>query len=236
VKVLPVFPACSDTLSLGFQKHMRLLAAAATVALIVFSPAGLSAGPEFHKLFDGHGLDGWEVIGDGLWGVTSDGILIGQRDLHNSHEQSWLYSKRNFDEFDLRAVYWLRFNGNSGISIRDGSRARFAVPPDYDPKKTPSHIGYEIQLENHAGDPFHTGSVYLFDHAKEGALKENDWNQIDIQVRHAGIQVMLNGQTVSQSAGDPARPLVGPIGLQLHDRDTVILFRSIEIREIGSRN
>ena len=187
----------------------------------------------FHKLFNGRNLNGWEVIGDGLWSVSGDGLLIGQRDLHASHEQSWLYSTLTFDEFDLRAEYWLRYNGNSGISIRDSSRARYAVPPDYDPKKTPSHIGYEIQLENHSGDPFHTGSVYLFDHATDRALKENDWNRIEIQVRHAGITVLVNGQTVSQFAGDPARALIGPIGLQLHDRDTVILFRSIDIREIG---
>ncbi len=187
----------------------------------------------FRPLFDGHTLAGWEVVGDGLWSVTSDSLLIGQRDLHNSHEQSWLYTRQSFDEFDLRAEYWLRFNGNSGISIRDGSRARFAVPPDYDPKKTPSHIGYEIQLENHSGDPFHTGSVYLFDHAKDGPVKENDWNRIEIQVRHVGITVLVNGQKVSESPGDPARSLAGPIGLQLHDRDTVILFRTIEIREVS---
>jgi hypothetical protein len=207
---------------------------ACVVLLLLSQPLHGQAAPEFHKLFNGRNLDGWEVVGDGLWSVTSDGLLTGQRDLHANVNQSWLYSKQTFDEFDLRAEYWLRFNGNSGISIRDTSRARFAVPPDYDPKKTPSHIGYEIQLENHAGDPFHTGSVYLFDHAREGALRENDWNRIEIQVRHAGIKVLLNGQVVSQSAGDPARSLTGPIGLQLHDRDTVIVFRSIEIREMGN--
>jgi hypothetical protein len=163
----------------------------------------------------------------------SDGTLVGERDQETSHEQSWLYTTRNdFDEFDLRAEYWLRFDGNSGISIRDSSRARFAVPPDYDPKRTPSHIGYEIQLLNHGGDPFHTGSVYLFDHARDGALKEHDWNTIEIQSRHAGIKVLLNGQPVSESTGDPNRALQGPIGIQLHDRTTVILFKSIEIREI----
>ena len=207
---------------------------ACVILLLLAQPLHGQAAPEFHKLFNGKNLDGWEVVGDGLWSVTSDGLLTGQRDLHANVNQSWLYSKQTFDEFDLRAEYWLRFNGNSGVSIRDTSRARFAVPPDYDPKKTPSHIGYEIQLENHAGDPFHTGSVYLFDHAREGALRENDWNRIEIQVRHAGIKVLLNGQVVSQSAGDPARSLTGPIGLQLHDRDTVIVFRSIEIREMGN--
>jgi hypothetical protein len=192
-----------------------------------------AASPTYSKLFDQHDLAGWQVVGDGIWYVMSDGLLVGERNQESSQQQSWLYTTRNdFDEFDLRAEYWLRYDGNSGISIRDTSRARYAVPPDYDPKRTPSHIGYEIQLLNHGGDPFKTGSVYLFDHAKEGALKDNDWNTIEIQSRHSGIKVMLNGQLVSQSPGDPARSLQGPIGIQLHDRTTVILFKSIEIHEI----
>jgi hypothetical protein len=198
---------------------------------------GQAADPGFVKLFNNHNLEGWQVVGDGIWYVMSDGTLVGERDQENSHEQSWLYTTRNdFDEFDLRAEYWLRFDGNSGISIRDSSRARFAVPPDYDPKRTPSHIGYEIQLLNHGGDPFHTGSVYLFDHAKDGALREHDWNTITIQARHSGIKVLLNGQLVSEFAGDPARPLQGPIGIQLHDRTTVIMLKSIEIHELALTN
>lgn len=196
-----------------------------------------AADPGWVKLFNNRNLDGWQVVGDGLWYVLSDGTLVGERDLENSHEQSWLYTTRDdFDEFDLRAVYWLRFDGNSGISIRDSSRARYAVPPAYDPKRTPSHIGYEIQLLNHGGDPFHTGSVYLFDHAKDGFLKEHDWNTIEIQARHSGIKVLLNGQLVSESTGDPARPLQGPIGIQLHDKTTVIMLKSIEIRSSPNRD
>ncbi len=208
--------------------------ASLVILILLSSVRAWSAEAGFKPLFNGRDLGGWEVIGDGLWNVTSDGLLVGQRNLKTSHDQSWLYTQRTFDEFDLRAEYWLRHNGNSGISIRDTSRAKYAVPPDWDATKTPSHIGYEIQLENEAGDPFHTGSVYLFDHAKDGPVKANDWNKIEIRVRHSGIQVLVNGEMVSQSAGDPARALTGPIGLQLHDRDTLVMFRSIAIREVQS--
>jgi hypothetical protein len=204
----------------------------ALLLLAALPARGADAG--YVNLFNRRNLDGWEVIGDGLWNVTSDGLLVGQRDPHNAHAQSWLYTRRDFDEFDLRAVYWLRFGGNSGISIRDTSRAKFAVPPDWNAVKTPSHIGYEIQLQNNAGDPYPTGSVYLFDKAREGVLKDNDWNEIEIQVRHSAIKVFVNGQLVSQSPGDPARSLTGPIGIQLHDASTLILVKSIEIREIGA--
>ena len=202
--------------------------------LIIFliAPPAQRAAPAWSKLFNNQNLNGWEVIGDGIWTVTSDGLLVGQRDLKTSKEQSWLYTRRNdFDEFDLRVEYWLRANGNSGLSVRDSSRARWSVAPNFDPKKTPSHVGYEIQLENGSGDPFKTGSIYSFDHARDNA-KPNNWNRLELQVRHSGLKVLVNGQPVSQFAGDPSRSLTGPIGLQLHDRNTVILFRSVEIHEI----
>ena len=33
------------------------------------------------ELFNHKNLDGWEVIGDGVWHVLSDGTLMGERDL-----------------------------------------------------------------------------------------------------------------------------------------------------------
>jgi hypothetical protein len=39
------------------------------------------------------------------------------------------------------------------------------------------------------------------------------------------IHVRLNGQPLAESPGDPARSKTGPIGLQLHDRFTWIMFR-----------
>jgi hypothetical protein len=116
--------------------------------------------------FNGKNLDGWEVIGDGQWTAMADGTLLAQRtaDVRKllapgakfttkadyegwENTQSWLYTRRNdFGDFDLHVEFWTRTSGNSGISIRDSSRARWGVatPPDY--KRTPSKIGYEIQI------------------------------------------------------------------------------------------
>src|SRR5271169_917242 len=104
-------------------------------------------------LFNGKNLDGWEIIGDGQWTVMADGTLVGQRiaDLRKMmtpgaafttsqqysawmNSQSWLYTKRNdFGEFDLHVEYWTKTAGNSGVSIRDTSRAKWAItiPVDY---------------------------------------------------------------------------------------------------------
>jgi hypothetical protein len=70
------------------------------VCLLLF--AGLTASGE--NLLNGKNLDGWEVVGDGLWTVMHDGTLLGQRDLAIKYEgkpevnQSWLYTKREFGQ------------------------------------------------------------------------------------------------------------------------------------------
>ena len=112
------------------------------VVLTLFAGSLAAAGST--PLFNGKNLDGWEVIGDGQWTVMADGILLGQRigDLRKMlapgwtlpapqqfkgwiDTQSWLYTKRSdFGEFDLHLEYWTKTSGNSGVSIRDTSRAQ----------------------------------------------------------------------------------------------------------------
>ncbi len=204
----------------------------------------------YKPMFDGHSLAGWEIIGDGFWQFMSDGTLLGGRRPPRAEpasgsdtitraqytawrdQQSWLYTSRNdYANFDLHVEFWTRVQGNSGISIRDSSRAKWGVviPPDY--KRTPSKIGYEIQINNQYPDPHPTGSIYGFADAKVGAQKDNEWNTLDIESRAEMIRVKLNGVVVAEHPGDPNRPKTGPIGLQLHDQFSIIMFRNIKIRE-----
>jgi len=214
--------------------------------------AGALAAADGAVLFNGRNLDGWEVIGDGQWTVMADGTLLGQRsgDLRKLlvpggpftlsqfkgwvDTQSWLYTKRNdFGQFDLHLEYWTKTTGNSGVSIRDTSRARWAIvtPPDY--THTPSKIGYEIQINNRFPDPHPSGSIYGFMDAPKDAQHDDDWNTMDISSRNDKITVKLNGRLVAEHAGDPKRSKTGPIGLQLHDQFSIIMFRNIRIRELG---
>jgi hypothetical protein len=204
-------------------------------------------------LFNGKNLDGWEVVGDGQWTVMSDGTLLGQRiaDLRKMlvpggpfsspqqfkgwvDTQSWLYTKRNdFGEFDLHLEYWTKTTGNSGVSIRDTSRGKWGVttPPDY--TKTPSKIGYEIQINNRFPDPHPSGSIYGFMDAPKDAQHDDDWNAMDIVSRKDKITVSINGRVVAEHAGDPQRSKTGPIGLQMHDQFSIIMFRNVRISELG---
>ncbi len=222
-------------------------------ATLLLLTAGTLLAADWKPLFNGRNLDGWEVIGDGLWTVLSDGTLVGQRtgDLRKLlppggafttpqqfrgwvDTQSWLYTKRNdFGEFDLHVEYWTKSSGNSGISLRDPSRAQWGVttPPDY--TKTPSKLGYEIQINNKYPDPHPSGSIYGFVDAPKDAQRDDDWNAMEIISRNDKITIKLNGKVVAEHAGDPKRPKVGPIGLQLHDQFSISMFRNIRIQEIG---
>ena len=215
--------------------------------------ATLGAADRTTSLFNGKNLDGWEIIGDGQWTVLKDGTLVGQRTAYLRKilapgvqfktaaefngwrdQQSWLYTKRgDFAEFDLHVEYFTKTGGNSGVSIRDPSRAKWGVmiPPDY--TKTPSKLGYEIQINNKYPDPHPSGSIYGFVDAPKDAQRDDDWNSMDILSRAGKITIKLNGRVVAEHPGDPARPKTGPIGLQLHDQFSIILFRNITIREIG---
>jgi|SRR5579871_488426 len=195
---------------------------------VAFAPLSSAA---WVNLLNGKNIEGWEIVGEGFWNVMSDGTLVGQRDPAKSTErQCWLYTKKDYGEYDLHLEFWLRWGGNSGVSIRDTSRAQFAQGAKWDPKRTPSHIGYEIQIAND-GDEYGTGSVYLFSKAKTGVQHDFDWNSLDIESRSDHIRVKLNGQLVAESDGDPKRSKTGPIGLQLHDNKAVAMFRNIRIQE-----
>ncbi|MBI3209614.1 MAG: DUF1080 domain-containing protein [Candidatus Solibacter usitatus] len=199
--------------------------------LFLLTGLGLSGADET-ALFNGKNLDGWESVGDGLWSVMRDGVLLGQRP-QKALQQAWLYTKKDFREFDLSLEYWTRDRGNSGVSIRDTSRGRFACGTEWNRDKTPSHIGYEIQIwMGSESIDYPSGSIYLFDKAKTGAQIPHDWNRMDIESRDRLIRVKVNGKVVSEHAGDPARSKSGPIGLQLHDPASLVMFRNIRIREI----
>ena len=230
--------------TVGAMKHVPLALALSLIA------AGAAHAQTWKPLFNGRTLDGWQMKGDGKWTVLAGGILIGhpvsgeknpfgaawpvtlseKQYLDWRQTQSWLYTVAEFGEYNLHVEYLMPAGGNSGISIRDHTRGQYALGPTPDYNKTPAHHGYEIQILNGVKTKYPTGSIYLFAPAAFGQEKENDWNSLDIESLNDIIRVKLNGQEVASHPGDPARPKTGPIGLQLHDRFNVVMFRNIRIR------
>lgn len=218
----------------------------ASVVLLTILAASAPA-QQWRKLFNGRDLSGWEVRGESLWHVLPGGILVGQRPVPGGnlagtwpldvkqyrtwlYQQAWLYTREEFENFDLRLDFWIPVGGNSGVSIRDTSRASETIGPP--PRRTPAHIGYEIQLSgSEKEEKYPSGSVYLFAGARPGLHRQGAWNRLEIESRPDLIRTRVNGQPAAETPGDPKRPKAGPIGLQLHDQFSWAMFRNIEIRE-----
>ncbi len=193
----------------------------------------------------GKDLSQWESVGDGIWKLTPDGILLGHRTIDAASQaivegssfaawkssQAWLYTKKEYGEYDLHLDYFVGAPGNSGVSIRDQSRGQFAVTVPLDADRTPAHIAYEIQINADWPDSWTTGSIYGIQLARTGVQKPDAWNSLNIESRKGGIRVSVNGIVVAEHANLPDRPLTGPIGLQLHDRGSVVMFRDIWLME-----
>ncbi len=223
---------------------MRGLILAATVAACV--PMAMAA--DWNDLLR-NGLDDWTVLGDGHWRLRSDAVLTAtfghdrQQELQGTHDidreqfvwwstrQSWLYTKKEYEEYDLHLEYWVNTPGNSGISIRDPSQASCAVAERPDYSCTPSKQGYEIQIDSEYTGNWSTGSIYGLARAREGLEVGGEWNRINIESRADSIRVYVNGVLAAEHPGDPNRPNKGPIGLQLHDVHSFVMFRNIWILE-----
>ena len=245
----------------SFSKRVCPRCRRATVALAALFLLGIGqvSGQDWVPLWDGQSLEGWQLVGDGLWSVTPKGYLMGQQDprkppsipwnnglkarLNRWFEtdykvivsQAWLYTVKEFEEYDLHLEWWLPVEQNSGISIHDQSRARYTSGSLSDPTKTPSQVAYEIQILGQDVGENPAGSIYMMARAPMGVMKPGEWNAYDIQVRKDEIRVDLNGQEVARNAPLAGRPTKGPIGLQLHDPETIIMFRNLKIREITPR-
>ena len=228
------------------SRQVPLYLLAAAIFLTVILPrSGAQAARPTNLLRNG--LDAWEIRGDGIWFVRSDGVLVGYRrpdedglfagqDTISKQRyqdwrvtQSWLYTREEFEEFDLRFEYWIRVPGNSGISLWDPGRAEEAIktPPTWG--FTPSQVAYEIQVNSQWGNRYPSGSVYSLSAAPEGLQRDGEWNTMRIVARRDGITTYLNGAFAAQHPGVPGRPTSGPIGFQLHDQSTLIMFRNIVI-------
>ena len=196
-----------------------------------------------------NGLEEWKVLGAGHWRLRSDGVLTAtfghdrQQELQGpgavgrerftwwSTRQSWLYTRSDFEEYDLHLEYWVNTPGNSGISIRDPSQAKCAIAEQPDYSCTPSKQGYEIQIDSEYTGKWSTGSIYGLARAAEGLAVVGEWNRVNIESRSDAIRVYINGVLAAEHPGDPDRPTAGPIGLQLHDIHSFVMFRNIWILE-----
>src|SRR5438045_6639542 len=72
------------------------------------------------RIFNGHDLTGWRKAGHGIWTVE-DGAITGRFDRLRPGP-GYLFTEREYDDFDLRLEFWISKRGNSGVYVRQPLR------------------------------------------------------------------------------------------------------------------
>src|SRR6185436_16451623 len=168
-------------------------------------------------LFDGKSMDGWAMSGPGKF-TLENGELVASGGMG----LLW-YERRKFRDFALELEWKVsRKEDNSGVFVR------FPAPAN---PWTAVNDGYEIQICDADPPKHNTGSVYSFQASTKIPTKPvGEWNKYRIEVRGQKYTIFVNGEKVNEFEGN--RSIEGFVGLQNHDDNSKVRFRSIRARAL----
>ena len=196
----------------------RWSAAIAAAALV----AGLAAFAASHPssaqpngwvaLFDGKNTDHFSPIGDANWRIE-DGVLVADKATKNSY----LVSKQEYGDFQIRAEFWVSDDANSGIFIRCTN-----------PNEVGSKNAYEVNIFDTRPDPsYGTGAIVDVAKVTTPIKAGGKWNTYEITAKGPTFDVTLNGVKTVVDGRDTKFPK-GHIALQYGQG--VVKFRKVEIK------
>ena len=176
----------------------------------------------YESLFNGKNLLNWD--GDStLWSVQR-GAIVGSSDKRPLRQNSFLVSKQEYGDFELRFEVKLR-NGNSGMQFRSERFGAWGVR------------GYQIDFAagkgwgNLHGEGLPGGLILDGWQDKGEFAVQSAWNEITLRCKGHRIQVWVNGAVVNDVL-DPGA-IRGVLALQLHRGEAMqVEFRNIRILEL----
>lgn len=218
------------------RRFFCLFACAALGSVSLLGSVGLAdeAAAEWTNLVpDGDLTQHWETTGN--WSVTDDGVV---KLTPRPGEKGWsrwtayLWSDKQYDDFECSFEYRLEKGGNSGFYFNVGN------------KDNPVKEGTEVQIYDSANHPedkkfndhMSGGLIRGIPPTKNAAKPAGEWNQFDVKVEGNEITVKLNGEVVNQvDLKEKAKTLGNPfdkgyIGFQ--DHGLPLELRNIKIREL----
>jgi len=201
-------------------------------SLLSFLLLSLTAAADPVSLFDGKTLEGWEG-NTKVWRVE-DGAIVGGS-MEGNARNEFLATKKTYKNFVLRLEY--KLVGTEGF-VNGG--VQFHSKRAEDPKQAHEMVGYQADigggysgcLNNELRKPQFLG---VADKKVVSTIeKPGEWNRYEIRVEGPHVQLSINGTKTSEyTEKDPAVPLEGIIGLQIHGNcKAVISFRKIEIETL----
>ena len=205
------------------------------VLLVVVSP--LTADHhEWHSLFDGRTLMGWQSNPENPEAFSIEGGAI-----KVNGERSHLFyvgtvNDANFQDFELKAKVKTMPKANAGLYFHT----------EYLKEGWPDK-GYEAQVNTSHGDPRKTGSLYAVDDVDADSLKatgavDGEWFDYYIKVYGKRVIIKINGKKLvdytqpenpEHIKATPGRLLSsGTFAIQAHDPGSTAYFKDIVVRPL----
>jgi len=188
-----------------------LVAAIGTLACTHRSAAQSNDG--WIVLFDGKNLDHFSPIGDANWRIE-DGVLVADK----ASKISYLVSKDDYTDYQIRAEFWVSDDANSGVFIRCD-----------DPKKIGAKECYECNIFDKRPDPsYGTGAIVYVAEVNPMPKAGGKWSTMEITAKGRDLSIVFDGKpTASARVG-------------LHDKGHIALqfgvgtvkFRKVEIKPL----
>ncbi|NBX29523.1 DUF1080 domain-containing protein, partial [bacterium] len=185
--------------------------------LFVLLPFPSARAAEPQPIFDGASLAGWDArAGEEKWWKVADGMIVGGSLEEKVPHNTFLATKESFGNFELTLKIRIRGAGgfvNSGIQIRSTRVPDSHEMQGYQVDAGPGWWGklYDESRRNKViGEPRDPKPL-------AAAIKEGDWNEYRIRAEGPAIRSWINGvAALDYVEKDPAIPLTGQIGLQVH--------------------
>ena len=208
-----------------------------SVGVILVAATNASADHhEWHSLFDGRTLMGWESNPE-----NPEAFSIEDGAIKVNGERSHLFyvgtvNDAKFQDFEFKAKVKTMPKANAGIYFHT----------EYQKTGWPS-VGYEAQVNTTHGDPRKTGSLYAVDDVdaatlEETGAKDGEWFDYYIRVYGKQVTIKINGKTVveytqpenaKRSDDMKGRMLSsGTFAIQAHDPGSTAYFKDIHVRPL----
>jgi formylglycine-generating enzyme required for sulfatase activity len=183
---------------------------------------------EFTPLFNGKDLTGWKTHPSqpNGWAVKN-GMIVGQ-----GAELAYLYSEQDdFADVHVRAEVRINAKGNSGVHVRT------PYGPTHPPERPKYTTGYEAAIcsVDGLGAQTLTGGIYAAGPAvrvTEMLAPAGKWFTIEEIVRGNEVTVLVNGRQSAHYVDDKKLFARGYVALELHDAQTKVEFRKIEVKRL----
>ena len=178
----------------------------------------------WYPLFDGRGLDGFVIAGDGSWRVENGEIVA------DSGGIALLLTDETFSDFELRVDFLAAPGANSGVFLRVSTQNPLAGGSAYEVNIAPPDNVFPTGSVMHVVMPVGSGAPKFAASQKvEGAGESEDWRTFHVVANGGRITVTLDGEKIVE-LDDPEPLAEGYIGLQ-HNQGRVA-FRNLKARRL----